>query len=506
MKYKGYEVWSKFVKDGSYINWKITGNGSYIIADKNGISYFIKRSTSIRYPDKALDKEVYLEDIKKCKFQEDKQKEIRKLLNKVKFENDHIAVELENLWDDNYFTTYTRFIPDVVDESDFSMLDFKTFLKLCRDSATLIDIIHTAGVTHGDLKEKNMIIQNDSGKYIPYLIDFDSSYPTRYGKEKSSKGIYLIGEQVTFSDGYESPEIVYYNYQSEFNNNPGAIPITEKTDIFSLGIIFHNYWANSFPTVDDKNTSAGIGICCNAPIVLDPKFDIEIGPNYKCKFSSLLYWMLAKEAKDRPSAKQVIDVLDDKLDVEDFYETPNSENLFDNIPHKMHLNIIDILSKDELKSKGIKSFSKTCEKGQFLYIVKYKNGVIEKLTQIELCEKGLATLKVKNSGLWPVDEKSYKLKSNDELLKLGVIYIEMGASPKGYIVHKSTGIKFSVDINFLKTNGYVTPLIVEDNSSVDFGDDNKPFPEDGTCYNITKLKEKKYIKVKKILYDSNRYY
>ena len=196
---------------------------------------------------------------------------MRKRMKSLSVDKDHIVVEEENFWDDdNLFVTVTRMIPGENKGFDYTTLDQTTFLALCADMMELLIKIHAVGVTHGDLKEKNVLIRGDSGALVPYLIDFDSSYPSDYGTRKRSDGRPLLAYPVVYSEGSQSPEIAIYNFEDE--GVVDASTITDKTDIFTMALIFHRLWTGDFPAVVGDDCPVGEAVYLDTEIRLSPRW------------------------------------------------------------------------------------------------------------------------------------------------------------------------------------------------------------------------------------------
>ena len=89
----------------------------------------------------------------------------------------------------------------------------KTRLELCKNLAIALKYIHSLGIIHRDLKTSNILIKNGQIK----LADFGLS--TFLNNKKFEAGI--------GTENYSSPEQMNSNFYNE------------KTDIFSLGLIFY---------------------------------------------------------------------------------------------------------------------------------------------------------------------------------------------------------------------------------------------------------------------------
>ena len=508
MKYHSkYEIDPAFIEDGM-IAWRTTGNGEYIFGVSGGKKYFIKRfAFGPRLPSKSLPKPVYDKYKKESSALEDKQKEINDRFKKGKltYEKDHIVVEDDNFWDDetNMFVTVTRLVPDANEGYDYTAMSSGDFLKLCRELAVLLQKAHAAGVTHGDLKEKNFFFQRGTSGPVPYLIDFDLSYPSDYGVKKDAEGNPMFIESVPYSDGYQSPEIIAFNSADE--DEKDASIITDKTDVFTLAIVFHRLWTNLFPTVAGDSGNVGEAVFRGETIKLEPKFDFTIGSKNENMFSTLMYWMLEKDVAKRPTAQQVLEAMDDALDVDDFVTMPGAVQKYDLTPHSLHKDSVCILDKDQLKAKGVKSFGRATRGGEYLYLVKTAEGE-EALTVDELIEKGYAIAKsIAADDLWEEDAEFYQYVSFDEIEKKGVSSIQRRqvVTRKFYSVTYRSGTSISFSVRDLCREGIVTKKVIEIKEAET---DDKPWPEHGTAYDLAKMAERRVVKVEKVIDDGAHKY
>lgn len=502
---KKYTIDPAFVMDDSP-KWTSTGSGVFVLGEHKGHTYFIKRYTmGPRIPDKTIAEPAYTEMLNAAKWLEDKQKDIAKRFSRLNVDNDHIVVEEENFWDeDNLFVTITRMIPGENKGFDYTTLDQATFVKLCIDMTSLLKTIHDAGVTHGDLKEKNVLIQNNGGDLVPYLIDFDSSYPSDYGTRKRADGKPMLSWPVVFSEGYQSPEIAIYNYEEE--GIIDAATITNKTDIFTMGVIFHRLWVGDFPAVVGESCAVGEAICTDQEILLSSKFNVELGSDHGCIFTDLLKWMLEKDPADRPSADQVIAALQDGLDISDYYAKCEGGGKLELDPHKIHVDAMEFLPKDELKKLSVKVLRKVTVGGQYKYYIKLKDGSELTLTVDELIDKGYAKPKdVALSELWPKDAEKYEMVDPAVMSADGILRIDQAESgyKKFYRVVMRKGSSYTTSMNGLLERGYARAKTITA-PTVDAVD--TPWPEHGNTFNMEALQSRRIIKVERVTEEGeNRY-
>ncbi len=469
MKYNGtYEADPAFLEGGA-IKWRSTGNGEYIIASKGGKKYFVKRNMHVRYPSRGEPKAVYEKYKVKADALQKKQERLRALMRGLKWETDHIVAEEENFWDsDKMFTTVTPCIPDALPDSfDYTGLSLREFLQLALSAAKALEVLHAHGVIHGDLKGKNILVTARGGAYTPYLIDFDSSYPADEIPD---------WEGIGGSDGYQSPEVMLYG------SDEGAAPketITAATDIFSLGVVFHKWWAGAFPGVDLERGSVGAAVYLDKDVTIDKKFNVRIGGGCGATLQSLINWMFAKDPAERPTAKEVTQVLSDLSEVPEKFHKGNDEKPFDGALWDTHKRIAELLPVSDLKAKGIKSLKRINEGSSSMnlkYRVVMEDGTERTMTISELCDAGYAVSKGAELEA-PWEEHLIEFEPAEAIAKKGYVQIRRKqlAFRKRYLITTVSGMEIDKGYEWLITEGLAHPKSVEI-------DADTPWPEHGTRY------------------------
>ena len=106
-------------------------------------------------------------------------------------------------------------------------------LLIAKSAVHSIRILHGLKIVHGDLKPDNLPIKEAKAGYVVKLIDFDDSYfEGRPPKDH---------EELVGTPEYYSPEQAAY-IMDEDEEIPGDT-LTCKSDIFTLGIIFSEYFS-----------------------------------------------------------------------------------------------------------------------------------------------------------------------------------------------------------------------------------------------------------------------
>ena len=195
-------------------------------------------------------------------------------LNKLIFRREVAALRKLNQFDDivkiydssdrlshNKKSGYGGILLELLDRQPFNLVNFAAFsdlekIVICRNSAKAALHAHQCGILHRDIKPSNIMLMDDSSKIK--MIDFGSS------KLKT-----IVDEETThriFSVGYVAPEVAQ------------GSEATEKSDIYSLGSVFHYIFTSHSPTLEQSQVSLE-----DAAIVPDMKEllikMLEINPN-----------------------------------------------------------------------------------------------------------------------------------------------------------------------------------------------------------------------------------
>ena len=432
MQYKGYEIDPKFIVKGA-IEWKSTGpNGSIIIGTKDGKQFFIKKNTNVVYPSEGCSPAMYETYKEQADWIESKQKSLRSLMSGLSFDKDHVAIEEDNFWDkeDNRFVTITRFLKGALDDKhDFSKDAPEKKKELFIKMTELVGSLHDHKVIHGDLKEGNFLYLPKGSSYDVYIIDFDASYPS----ENIPWPV-----RVPYTPGYESPEIVIYQGKAEADDDTSlAYLITPATDIFTLGLIFHKVWTFDMPGYATEDASFGIAVATVPGVtpVLNHSLDVQIGPKNGATYISLINWMLTRMPGDRPTAKQVLEVLNDNAIIPAPYVVGSDVAPFTGL-WESHKNLA-AYDEDKLKEKGILSFQKINE-GGLKYLVRTADSE-ERYTIHELIKDGI--LEEKEAEICePWEEDGIEFASKEEFKKNQISVVRRIASSTGNKMYETISV------------------------------------------------------------------
>lgn len=146
--------------------------------------------------------------------------------------------------------------------------------------ANALQTLHSAGVLHCDLKPENIFIVKDrDGFYVGMLSDFDDSF---------------MMDNVPHSDdivctlAYMSPELGHYK---SMEADTPELPLGTASDVFALGLIYHEYLAGEFPSFDEDYSQLFAALLQGEPLELSKNLD----PAHRM----LLYRMMVTLPYDR---------------------------------------------------------------------------------------------------------------------------------------------------------------------------------------------------------------
>lgn len=276
-----YTLLSDFqMKDG--------GNCEWTFASKDGETYFIKKLLSPVYPNAN------------ASMSENTRKRKQKICDDFKEKSEHLFQEIRNASKGNSIAPVDFFVHDgrfyIVTEKVDAAISFKELAKKSEEQKMIImkvlayefGALSVKKIVHSDLKPENLLIKKTiDGFYTVKIIDFGESFFQNAVPDPDS----LKGDQI-----YYSPEFVTAIKKEE------GEAITPKSDVFALGIIFHEILCGKRPETGKYN------YLCEA--VLNDEV-IEIDTSIPKKFHDLLRNMLKKSPKERYSAGKVFRSLQD---------------------------------------------------------------------------------------------------------------------------------------------------------------------------------------------------
>lgn len=276
-----------YIHDGKWQD--DAANGQYIFAQKDGKDYFLKRFREPKFPKEGLKPEFYENKKKECEAWKRERKNIISALQDVAGGGGNIVSPIEIFLDRPWYIQATYKV-------DTSSIGFNKIISLSENDRILLlktlcmslKRVHSVGIVHGDLKPDNILISESlGGKHVCKIIDFDDSY---FSKKPP------LPENTVGTEPYWSPELAIYKISGDEKH---AAMITCKSDIFALGLIFHQYCTGGrFPALYD-HAYAYQAVCDHRLL----KADESIKPLY---LQDLINRMLSLDPCERPESEEIL--------------------------------------------------------------------------------------------------------------------------------------------------------------------------------------------------------
>ena len=206
-------------------------------AEKGGQAYFIKEFLSPKYPldSSGLSPATIEKKKRQCEAFFAEKSRLYQAIESCRTGN---VVTIENFFRDGtkYYITTQRVAPSEISMEQIARLDDEKKYVLTRSLLYSFAKLHSRSIVHADIKPDNILIKRtEAGFYTGKIIDFDSGF-----FEDS------IPEEIQGDQIYLAPEVRLHMMEEEAK-------ITTKIDIFALGILFHQYWSGRLPTMLNKN-------------------------------------------------------------------------------------------------------------------------------------------------------------------------------------------------------------------------------------------------------------
>ena len=215
-----------------------------------------------------------------------------------------IITPCEEFVEENHYIEVTEFVDNVItgDELDgvLSSLSIDNKKLLLLTIAGTLSNLHSHGIFHLNLNLQNILLfKSGSGHIAAKLIGFENSC---YMDDKPTEDV--IGDV-----NFYSPELGTY-LDAEDEKEELSKTLTEKSDIFPLGLIFHFYLSGEYPQAKtlseqlQKRKEKGKAIYCWTVL----NNDCELAMSDKItnlNYLSLIQDMLNKDPEKRPTATQV---------------------------------------------------------------------------------------------------------------------------------------------------------------------------------------------------------
>ena len=258
------------------------GMCQWAFAEKDGIEYFVKQFLSPKYPSEDSGLSPSIVEIMRDKassFFETRTK-FYDALYECRSGNNAVAVEFFRDGS-HYYAVSEKVSGSFLPLASIQYLPEDKKRVLLRSISYSVMRLHEKRLVHSDLKPDNLLFKETlSGHCTAKIIDFDSGYFTNDIPEE------IVGDQVYFS-----PEVILHNCEWD-------VPVSEKADIFSLGLIFHQLWVGELPMFDHSECAyAGEALLEHLPLYISAEIPEDV--------RAIITRMLSKYQDDRPTALEV---------------------------------------------------------------------------------------------------------------------------------------------------------------------------------------------------------
>lgn len=272
-------------------DFRVAGGMSKVaFAERGGKEYFIKEFLSPKYPtpDSPGSEKIKAQKRKACDNFERHHRRINDLIaTKVSLGGNLVYAVSFFRSGASYYKVNEKIDTSSLSLKEISSLSAEQIITIARSVCHSVGILHDIKIVHGDLKPDNILIKETSrDNFSGKLIDFDDSY---FSEEPPSDRENIVG-----TPEYYSPELALYIMDED--DEVDGKTLTLASDIFTLGIIFCEYFTGEKPITGTSLPT------WSAVVKGNP---ISFAKPIKPEIETLLRAMLSLRAEDRPTVKKV---------------------------------------------------------------------------------------------------------------------------------------------------------------------------------------------------------
>lgn len=280
----GYRILCDFSTAGG-------GMSKWAFAERGGKEYFIKEFLDPIYPIDGSPGSPKIKEAKRkqCAAFEAHHKKLKDALAGKSLEGGNLIATRD------FFRVGTKYykVTEKIDVASLNIdqiagLPIEKKVIVLRTVAHSLRILHNSRIVHGDMKPGNILIKATvTGDYTTKLIDFDNSF---FSGDPPALAEEVVGDMV-----YYSPELGLYINGSK---SVAAKDLQCKSDIFALGVIYHQYLTGRLPKFDQKKHRYVYIAVLNGE-------GIDIDSSIPPRIAKLIHSMLSHTPEDRPNIESV---------------------------------------------------------------------------------------------------------------------------------------------------------------------------------------------------------
>ncbi len=457
--------------------WRNSQCGQIACATKGGKKYFLKKYQTPVAPinNGTLDTKTFAHNKKLFEDFVATRHKINAAVRPIAGPGGNIIIPCDEFIEENHFVEASEFVEGVVSDEELegvlASLSVDVKKLLMQTAAGALFSVHSKHIVHSDLKLKNvLLVRNHAGNYVAKLIDFDCSY---FVHEKP--------EDIIGTIDYYSPELGAY-VDAEDDREEKEKALTEKSDIFSLGLIFHYYLCGALPTpialTESLKKRKEKGKVIYPWVALNSGCDLQISPEIKrAKYVSLIRDMLSLNPNDRPTAAEVLKRL---REAEPVIEEPWPEHSI-------------VLNKKALLASSVVGLKKINVGGLCQYELLYNTGKKKILTKEELLSKGFVKVEVPKGFSKPWKEHGLVF-DLEKIKSRGFVAGEQATlgGVKGYNFYRPDSTVKFFNPSLLVAMGYAKKQVATPKVTPGFA---TPWPEHAIGFDVEAIKKKGYVRL-----------
>lgn len=285
----------------SELNNANSGFSKWGFARKGSNEYFLKELLTPVYPIdcNSMSPELFESKRKYCDEYEKHFNLYYQTINNASHGNLVRIVEFFRC-DSKYYVVTEKVVTKSMLDNEVTSLPINKKVLLLRTVAYCFCDLHSADIIHFDVKPNNLLIKKtQSGGYAAKLIDFDSGF---------FKGKKIDSDEICGDLTYLAPETFLAILGED------VIP-DDKVDIFSLGLVFHEFMCGKLPDYDTNEYDYPYEAALDKGKLIP---DESIQP---IELREVIATMLDSDPANRPSARELFDKLSDMSGISRFIST-----------------------------------------------------------------------------------------------------------------------------------------------------------------------------------------
>lgn len=271
------------------------GRCVWAFAERGGKPYFIKQFLDPKWPtEKSMGSPAGKQRRREeCLEFEERHRSINDRINGGGVGGGNLVTANDFFRDGTTYYKVTDRVAAVAFE-DLRTLTVRQRAVVLRTLCQSMKLLHRANIVHGDLKTANILLQKSatSDLFTAKMIDFDDSY---LGGDPPPP------DQIVGDQQYGAPEWLRY-VKSEPDVRPADL--TTATDIFAMGLVFHQYLAGELPGYDRARFGAPAEAVWSGE-------ELRLSRQLHPDMAALITAMTARTPSGRPTVDHLINRLND---------------------------------------------------------------------------------------------------------------------------------------------------------------------------------------------------